>query len=248
MLDKTEMEIINGFNDFQLAQYFLDNIIVRATGGLFDDRYYTIIRERLLKNINSKHLLPEWIERTRTIDQFWSLIKARFSTYEERRIFLREEFEALLALLEATRTAPLPESISFDEGFIHEQWEKAIELQQSDPESAITAARTLIESVLKYILDEKFIEYKDSIDLPELYKLVSKSLNLAPEQHQDQIFKQILGGASSIISGLGTVRNKLGDAHGKRKNSVKPKFRHSELVVNMAGSMAIFLFRTYKEN
>ncbi|MEY3498445.1 MAG: hypothetical protein RL308_114 [Bacteroidota bacterium] len=247
MLDKTEMEIINGFNDFQLAQYFLDNLIVRATGGLFDDQYYTLIRRKLIADKSLKALLPEWLERTRTADQFWTFIKSRYSTYEERRIFLRDEFEALLFQQEMVTTTPLPTTIIFDEVFIHDHWKKAIDLQQSDPESAITAARTLIEAVLKYILDEKEIEYKEHIELPDLYKLVSKSLNLAPEQHQDQIFKQILGGASSIITGLGTVRNKLGDAHGKSKTSVKPKSRHSELAVNMAGSMGIFLLRTFKE-
>lgn len=247
MIDRTEIEIINAFTNFQLAQYFLDNLIVRATGGSFDDQYYTLIRRKLISDKSLKDILPEWLERTRSIDQFWTFIKARFGTYEERRIFLRDQFEPLLFHFELITTTPLTTTILFDEAFIHDQWKKAVELQQSDPESAITAARTLIESVLKYILDEQNIEYKENIELPDLYKVVSKSLNLAPEQHQDQIFKQILGGASSIIAGLGTVRNKLGDAHGKSKTSARPKPRHSELAVNLAGSMSIFLFKTFKE-
>lgn len=105
----------------------------------------------------------------------------------------------------------------------------------------------MIESILKYILDEQEIKYNDGAELPDLYKEVAKSLNLAPEQHQEQIFKQILGGKSGIISGLGALRNKLGDAHGKSKKSIKPSERHSELAVNLAGSMAIFLFKTFKE-
>lgn len=247
MIDRTEIEIINSFTNFQLAQYFLDNLIVRATGGTFDDQYYTLIRRKVISDKSLKGILPEWLERTRTIDQFWTFIKARFGTYEERRIFLREEFESILLHYELGSSAPLTTTITFDEAFIHDQWKKATELQQTDPESAITAARTLIEAVLKYILDEKQIEYKENTDLPDLYKLVSKSLNLAPEQHQDEIFKQILRGASSVVTGLGTIRNKLGDAHGKSRTSVKPKPRHSELAVNMAGSMGIFLFRTFKE-
>lgn len=247
MIDKTEIEIINGLNEFQLAQYFLDNLIVRATGGTFDDQYYALIRRKLIADKSLKGILPGWLESTRTLDQFWTFIKARYSTYEERRIFLRDQFESLLFHYEMVSTAPLATTITFDEAFIHDQWKKAIDLQQTDPESAITAARTLIEAVLKYILDEKQIGFKDNIDLPDLYKLVSKCLNLAPEQHQNEIFKQILRGASNVITGLGTIRNKLGDAHGKSKTSVKPKPRHSELAVNMAGSMGIFLFKTFKE-
>jgi len=142
---------------------------------------------------------------------------------------------------------PIEETIIFNEYHIHEQWKKALERKKSDPEAAITTARTLIESILKYILDENRIKYTDNTDLSELYKEVAKLLNLAPEQHQEQIFKQILGGANGIISGLGALRNKLGDAHGKSKINIKPKERHSELAVNLAGAMALFLYETFKE-
>lgn len=142
---------------------------------------------------------------------------------------------------------PIEKTIVFNEEHIHEQWKKALQRKKVDPEAAITTARVLIESILKYILDEKNIEYNDNTDLSELYKEVAKLLNLAPEQHQEQIFKQILGGANGIISGLGSLRNKLGDAHGKSKINIKPKERHSELAVNLAGTMALFLYETFKE-
>ena len=146
------------------------------------------------------------------------------------------------------KDAIIDEVVQFDEEHIHIQWQKAIDRKSSDPEGAITAARTLIESILKYILDDQSIKYSENLDLSELYKEVAKSLNLAPEQHQEQIFKQILGGANGIISGLGSLRNKLGDAHGKSRASIKPKERHGELAVNLAGSMALFLYKTYKES
>src|SRR5690606_8037551 len=180
-------------------------------------------------------------------DQFWVFIKGKFSSYQERRDFLWSEFAPVLNYIEKKFTSPLEEYIVFDEAHIHSQWQKALERKQIEPEGAITVARALIESILKHILDEQDIEYNDAAELPELYKEVAKSLNLAPEHHQEQIFKQILGGASGIVSGLGALRNKLGDAHGKSKKSIKPLERHSELAVNLAGSMAIFLFKTFKE-
>lgn len=246
-LNQDEIKEINGLNKFELIQYFQDSLTARATGGGFDNELYAYIRKRLLSDEAITKLIPKWVKRFRTSDQFWPFIQTKFETYKERRNFLFEEFSPVLEYLEFKTTTPLDDSISFDEAHIHAQWKKAIERKYNDPEAAITMSRTLIESTLKHILDEQYIEYKDGADLPEIYKLVAKSLNLAPEQHQEGIFKQILGGASSIVSGLGALRNKLGDAHGKSKKSVKPSERHSELAVNMAGSMAVFLFKTYNE-
>jgi Abortive infection C-terminus/PEP-CTERM motif len=41
--------------------------------------------------------------------------------------------------------------------------------------------------------------------------------------------------------------NKIGDAHGQGKLAIKPKLRHAELVVNLAGTMASFLVSTSDE-
>lgn len=244
---KEELDQLNKLNEFQLVEYFQDGVVARATGSDFDNQLYTTARNNLLSNKTLENLMPDWIKSKRTIDQFWTFIKGRFSTYQERREYLWGEFVPVLNYLETKSTSPLEVSIVFDEVHIHSQWQKALERKQLEPEGAITSARTLIESILKYILDEQKIKYKDGAELPDLYKDVAKSLNLAPEKYQEQIFKQILGGASGIVSGLGALRNKLGDAHGKSKNSVKPSERHSELAVNLAGTMAIFLFKTFKE-
>lgn len=242
-----ELKQINKFTDFELIECFQDGLVARATGDDFDYELYKHIRTKIISNKSIEKIIPNWISQKRTIDQFWIFIKGRFSTYQKRREFLWNEFVPVLNYLETKSTSPLEESISFDEAHIHSQWQKALERKQLEPEGAITSARTLIESILKYILDEQGIKYNNGIELPELYKEVAKSLNLAPEQHQEQIFKQILGGANGIVSGLGALRNKLGDAHGKSKKSVKPSERHSELAVNLAGSMAIFLFKTFRE-
>ncbi|WP_373683330.1 abortive infection family protein [Acinetobacter sp. YH16032] len=95
------------------------------------------------------------------------------------------------------------------------------------------------------MLDEHQIDYGNASDINQLYRLVSKELNLAPSQHTEQTFKQILGGCSSIIEGLGSLRNKVGDAHGQGKTNFKPAPRHAELAVNLAGSISVFLFATW---
>ncbi len=47
--------------------------------------------------------------------------------------------------------------------------------------------------------------------------------------------------------GLGSMRNKLSDSHGKGASQPKPKTRHAELAVNLAGTMANFLIQTFEE-
>jgi len=151
----------------------------------------------------------------------------------------------------AAMLADSPITISTDPSKIDSQsigelWRKALDRRHADPEGAITAARTLLESVCKHILDDCGVEYGDNADLPKLYSLTSKELNLAPSQHTEDAFKKILGGAHSIVDGLANIRNRLGDAHGHGKRPVKPLARHAELAVNMAGSMASFLLATFE--
>lgn len=141
---------------------------------------------------------------------------------------------------------PVPAPGRLDTKYIAEAWQKSLDRRHEDPEGALTAARALLESVCKHILDERSIEYGDSADLPKLYGLTSKELNLAPSQHTEEAFKKILGGAHSIVDGLANLRNRLGDAHGQGKRPVKPLPRHAELAVNMAGSMASFLLATFE--
>ena len=91
------------------------------------------------------------------------------------------------------------------------------------PEGAITMARTLLESTLKTILDDRGIAYQGSGDpLPALYKAVSGALGLAPGTYSEQAFKQILGGCHSVVVGLGSLRNKAGDAHGSGRRNLPP--------------------------
>ncbi|MDF9374650.1 abortive infection family protein, partial [Escherichia coli] len=160
-------------------------------------------------------------------------------------------FQPMLDYLEGKNKAPADEDISdvlrkFNEDGVHAVWIKALERRHTDPDGAITSARTLLETVCKHILDDMGIQYNNkNIEMSELYKTLSKELNLSADQHTENIFKQILGGCSAVVNGLGTLRNKLGDAHGTNSSSIKPSPRHAELAVNLSGSMALFLINTW---
>ena len=136
--------------------------------------------------------------------------------------------------------------IEFDPDQIGDRWQKALDSRTSDPERAITLARTLLEDVCKWILHQADESWDEKDDLPALYKKLSKALKLAPDDYTEQIFKQILSGCQSVVSALGSIRNKLGDAHSIGPKRVKPATRHAELAVNLSGAMARFLVSTWK--
>lgn len=235
-------------------EYLQSLLVARATGGVASNSDYTRIRSEFVSNPKYKSMLPRWLITSRSLDQFWHLIQPKFEHYSERRTFIFEQMSQIIDFIESGEKLPANDNISealkkFDSEEIHHIWQKALERKNTDPEGAITISRTMLESTCKHILDKKEVEYNTkSIDLPELYRKTAHELNLAPDQHAEKIFKQILGGCSGIVNGLGTLRNQLGDAHGKGIVPVKPKSRHAELAVNLAGSMALFLISTYSDS
>jgi Abortive infection C-terminus len=230
-------------------------LVSRATGGENNDHdEYKILRQELIKDSRIGELLPNFVTNCRDTNQFWNFIKMKFPTYQERRKYIWEQFHLLLDTLEKDTilTVPSDANISeliekFDQLYVYKVWQKSLDRRYEDPEGAITAARTLIESVCKHILDEVGESYDDKTELPKLYKNVAKQLNMAPEQHQEESFKQILGGCSAVIQGIGSIRNKLSDAHGKGRSFLLPSDRHAALAVNLAGSMAAFMISAWEE-
>jgi len=129
---------------------------------------------------------------------------------------------------------------------IHGRWERAMERRTSDPQGAITLARTLLEDVCKWILVEAGEAYQEKDDLPALYRKLSRLLKLAPDDHTEQAFRQLLGSCQQIVELLGSLRNKLGDAHSPGPKRARPLPRHAELAVNLSGTMATFLASTWQ--
>lgn len=222
----------------------------RATGEEADELEFRKLRTEVLKGQHAK-LAPAFLRTCGTLGDFWSFIKPKFAKYQERREYLRTEFDPLLTALEGTVT-PIDARAgemtrAYDADYVHGQWQKALDRRASDPEGAITAARTLLETTCKNLLDDLKIAYAPDSDLPALYSTVAKGLDLAPSQHTEKIFKQILGGCQAVVEGLGALRNRISDAHGQGQRPVRPGARHAELAVNLAGSMAVFLLSTHEE-
>ena len=228
-----------------------DLLVTRATGGVPDDADYLRLRQVALADLNTSSLIPEFVQRYRDLFQFWEFIKHEYSTYADRRRFLWDSFRPLLDHLDSLGERPADSSVQTALGelsseYVHSMWSRALDRRTADPEGAITLARTILETVCKHILDALAISYDDGNDLPKLYRSTAESLGIAPSQHTEEVFKRILGGCTSVVEGLGALRNRLSDSHGSGPGGVRPAPRHAELAVNLAGSMAAYLVATWQ--
>ncbi len=218
--------------------------------GKMNEAVYRLLRRELMNDPAVSSLVPQFVRTAQDTGAMWAYLKDYAPQWEPRRQFVRNEFAPLIGRLECGPT--LADTVisdtltAFDAEAIMEAWNKALARREADPAGAITAARTLLESVCKHLLedDEGNPMYGGNDDLPKLYKQASERLNIAPSQHSEDAFKRILGSAASIVEGLGTLRNKVGDAHATGRKPVRVTPRHAALAVNMAGSMALFLIET----
>ena len=229
---------------------FQNMALARSTGKSIDEQRYKSLREHLVGRSEIKDVLPRFVFTCRDPDQLWSFIKPKIATYEERRKYIRQEFQPVWDLMEGRQTqlsSSIQEAIQkIGSDAVHREWTKALARRTDDPEGAITMARTLLESVCKHILDDASVSYKTGEELPKLYSKCSTALKIAPSQHTEEIFRQILGGCAAVVEGLGALRNRISDAHGNGRNAVKPGVRHAHLAVNLAGSMATYLIETWE--
>lgn len=244
---------MGSLSNLERAEKLKDMVAKYCTGGgsSADELAYAQLRREFLREPEIAGKLPHFIRACRNLQEVWDFIKPKFAHYVERREFVRTEFESLLSMLEIESPSPSDVTISetvkaVSSEYITEVWKKALERRATDPEGAITLSRTLLESVCKHILDAATVNYDADADLPRLYTRAAKQLNLSPSQHTEQLFKQILGGCQTVVEGLGALRNRHSDAHGKGIAGTRPAPRHAELAVNLAGTMATFLLQTWE--
>ncbi|WP_241364449.1 abortive phage resistance protein, partial [Klebsiella pneumoniae] len=170
-------------NDLERAAALQNIMIARATGAQNEaNSDYVLLRAYFLQNQSLLQLLPDFVRTNRSLKEFWGYIK-KTEKYDPRREIIYEAFQPLFDYLEGKNKTPADEDISnvlmrFDEDSVHTVWTKALERRHTDPDGAITSARTLLETVCKHILDDMGVAYNNkSIEMSELYKILSKELN-----------------------------------------------------------------------
>ena len=200
--------------------------IVRITEKLLDPRDY-VGREDKLENVVNH--LNEYL---------------KYDGFELTRI------GTTYRLVEAGGTAPVTEifeSTTLSLPNVKADFERALSSIESDPGGAITSACSTLESVAKSILDGLGKPYPKDQSIQPLVFAILRELALAPDQYSEAEIKRILGGLVNIPAGIGVLRTKYGDAHGRGTQFAQLLPRHARLAVNAASTIGLFLLETYLE-
>lgn len=151
---------------------------------------------------------------------------------EEDRIELREQLHTFIS--------PDPVGIRFSqirETAYREDWATCITRLEHDPASAITSARTLLETLLKTIITERGGEPDSSGELGKLMKQAQDSVGF--ERAKDQPTHQIIGGLVNVINGLSAISNSAGDRHGLVAGQSIDDPGLAQLAIHAAGTVGI---------
>lgn len=137
-----------------------------------------------------------------------------------------------------------------DPGALREHLQRIERDLLSDPPGAISASKELVESVLKFILDDYGVEHTKRDDLPALYKKVQKVLRLnaeavAGDSAASKAAVEALRALVSTVQGLAQMRNAMGLGHGRTKASVALT-RHARLAFNATVAVVEFLLDTWR--
>jgi hypothetical protein len=161
----------------------------------------------------------------------------------------RPPSEEIQELKDQIRGVPIPATLAkavekIDSIYVTKQWEKLNDRLVDDPEGAITAARTLLETVCLHILDRFEKEFHHKGDLPALYRAIAEELELVPKKGDDAAIRQVLGSCAGLVQGVATLRNQFGDAHGRLGEDAQRRIAH--LAANTAGTLCTFLIESFE--
>lgn len=126
---------------------------------------------------------------------------------------------------------------------LYRSWEKALRRLDDDPDGAVTAARSFLESVCKHALDALGLSHGPNLDLMQQFRLLAGELKLTATGETGRIERQFYSSTNQIVQSLAELRNQTGDAHGKGHQGVKASLAQAELAVNLSGATGIFLLR-----
>ncbi len=92
---------------FEKANYLVNLLVTRATGGFADSAEYEALRYELLADVEVAPLMPSFVRTNRDLSSFWGFIKIKYDNYADRRTFISQEFTTLLDHLEFGSQATL---------------------------------------------------------------------------------------------------------------------------------------------
>lgn len=130
---------------------------------------------------------------------------------------------------------------SIDHEFIQDQIAKCQDkIQNNDFSGAITNARSLLEAVIIYAIENiERVEIKNDGNLENLWTRCKKALKISFERTEipDFVF-QTLSGLDTVVKGLSGISNNAGDRHANKFNAKK---HHAKLAVNSSMTLSEYI-------
>lgn len=130
--------------------------------------------------------------------------------------------------------------------------DRALASAEHDPEDAVTAACSTVESVCRSVLIELQIPLPAKRDISSLYKAIRDPLGLAPERTNlapeiAEDVRKVLSGLITSIEGIGALRTHGGDAHGRERGFRRVDARIARLAIHSASTAALFIIETWQQ-
>lgn len=200
-------------------------------------------------NPTRKQLFIESLYSLSPKQQYYALNDLTWNEYESRyrypdgheRYRLREQLHSTIS--------PDPIGMNFSkikEKEFREDWMACQTRVEVNPAAAITSARTLLETLLKTIINERGDKPDKSGELGKLLKQCLKCVSFI--ENDDQSVKKILNGLTNIINGLASISNKAGDRHGLVDGQAIDDPGLGWLCVNAAGTVGLVLIELHLFN
>lgn len=217
-----------GFSAQEITDYF-----IRYSNRVkpFDHYGFNPTRKELF--IESTYALPPKQQYFALNDLTWNIYPSRYDYPDDpTRTRLREELHVFIS--------PDPIGIRFSvvrEASFREDWVACLSRLEVDPASAITAARTLLETLLKTIISERGVVPDDSGELGRLLRQAQDCLNF--DRRDNQAVHQVISGFTNVVQGLAALSNEAGDRHGLVQGQSIDDPGLAQLCVHAAGTVGI---------
>jgi hypothetical protein len=172
--------------------------------------------------------------------QYYALNDLAYCVHDSKYTYPSEDErrELITQLHNFISTDPIGLSFStIRETAFREDWVTCQSRLKENPPAAITAARTMIETLLKTIIHERGGSPETSGDLGRLLKQAEDVLGFDRKARQAE--HQIISGLASVVAGIACISNEGGDRHGLIAGQEIDDPALASLVVNAAGTIGM---------
>ena len=137
-------------------------------------------------------------------------------------------------------------ALDFDS--VQADFDRALTQADADPEDAITAACSILESTCRCLLGEMGEPIPDRQDLAGLVRAVQAALDLTPGRADlNADVRAVLSGLTTVTGAIGALRTHGGDAHGRGRGIARVDGRVARLAIHGASTVALFFIESWQQ-